>query len=88
MHKGGKAHGPVPKDYAYPINEKQRLFALKSLLSARLYEEKIILIESENIEHAKTKFLNEIVEPYGQDKLLFLTDFTIDKNFELAASNL
>lgn len=64
MHGGGKAHGPVPMDYSFPINEKQRLFALKSLLSARLYEERIVLIESEELEFHKTKFLNEILAPY------------------------
>jgi len=75
-------------DYTYPINEKIRLLALKTLLSARLYEEKIVLIESEAIEHGKTKYLNEIVQPFKQDKLLILTGFEVDKNFELAAANI
>ena len=88
LWKGGKAHGPKPMDYTYPINEKIRLLALKTLLSARLYEEKIVLIESEAIEHGKTKYLNEIVQPFKQDKLLILTGFEVDKNFELAAANL
>jgi ribosomal protein L4 len=60
------------------LNEKIRLFALKSLLSARLYEEKIILVDSEHIEHAKTKFLWEVLAPYEHDKVLFLTDFEVD----------
>ena len=64
MHGGGKAHGPVPRDFSFPINEKVRLFALKSLLSAKLYEERIILINSESIEYAKTKYLHEILAPY------------------------
>ena len=88
LWKGGKAHGPKPMDYSYPLNEKMRLLALKSLLSARLYEEKVILIDSESIDFGKTKYLNEIVAPYQQDKLLFLTDFEVDKNFELASQNL
>lgn len=71
-------------DYSFPINEKVRLQALKSLLSARLYEEKIILIEDEKIEHAKTNYLHEILAPYKEDKLMFLTDYTTDPNFTLA----
>lgn len=51
-------------DYSYPINEKIRLYALKSLLSARLYEEKIILINSEGIDYPKTKYLHEIIAPF------------------------
>jgi large subunit ribosomal protein L4 len=84
LWKGGKAHGPKPMDYSFPLNEKVRLFALKSLLSARLYEEKIILIDDEKIPYAKTVFLNEIIKQYQNDKLLFLTDYTTDPNFMLA----
>jgi ribosomal protein L4 len=51
-------------DYTYPLNEKVRLLALKTLLSARLFEEKLILIESESIDFGKTKFLNEIIAPF------------------------
>jgi len=85
LWKGGKAHGPKPVDYTYPVNEKLRLLALKTILSARLYEDKLILIDTEAIEYGKTKFLNEIVSPFKQDKLLVLTPFEVDKNFEIAA---
>lgn len=88
MWKGGKAHGRVPRDFSFPINEKMRLMALKSLLSAKVFEEKIILIESESIPFAKTQFLNEIVSPYKLDKLLFLTSFESCNNFKLAANNI
>ena len=64
------------------------MLALKTVLSARLYEEKIVLIDSEKIDHPKTKYLNEIIAPYHQDKLLFLTGFQMDPNFEKASSNL
>ena len=49
-----------------------------------MYEEKIILIEDEKIDHAKTNFLHEILAQYDNDKLLFLTDFNTDPNFKLA----
>jgi ribosomal protein L4 len=65
-----------------------RLFALKSILSARLYEEKVILIDSEKIDYPKTKYLDVILEPFKQDKLLFITDFAIDENFKNASGNL
>ncbi len=88
LWKGGKAHGAKPVDYTYPLNEKVRLLGLKTILSARLYEEKIILIDSEELEYGKTKFLKEIIKPFKEDKLLFLTGFEMDKNFELAAANI
>ena len=64
MWKGGKSHGAKPMDYYFPINEKVRLLALRTLLSAKLYEGKIILIDSEKIELPKTKYLHEILAPY------------------------
>ena len=75
LWKGGKAHGAKPVNYTFPLNEKVRLIGLKTLLSARLYEEKIILIDSESLEYAKTKYLNEIIKPFKTDRLLFLTGF-------------
>lgn len=88
LWKGGKAHGAKPVDYTYPINEKVRLLALKTLLSARLYEEKLILIDTESLDYGKTKYLNEIITPFKQDRLLLLTGFDVDRNFELAAQNM
>lgn len=81
LKKGGKPHGSVPMDYTFPINEKIRLLALKTLLSARLYEEKIVLIDNEKLDYPKTKYLHEIISPYKRDKILFLTPFNADENF-------
>ena len=36
--KGGKAFGPVPREFMFPMNKKIRLIALKSILSAKLFE--------------------------------------------------
>ena len=85
---GGVAHGPVPRCLAFPINHKLRLMALKTLLSAKLYENKIIFINSEAIEYPKTTFLQQIIAPYGSDRLCFVTPETEDHNFEMAAKNI
>ena len=88
LWKGGKAHGAKAMDYSYPLNEKMRLLGLKTLLSARLYEEKLVLIDNEQLEYGKTKFLDEIIAPFKDDKLLMLTGFEADKNFLLAQGNI
>lgn len=85
LWKGGKAHGPVPRDYTFPINEKLRLLAIKTILSAKLYEDRLILVDSEELEYGKTKYLNEIIAPYKRDKILFLHSFLPDTNFVQAA---
>lgn len=78
----------MPRDLTEKINGKLRLKAIQIMLSAKLFEDRIVLIESEEIEYAKTKYLQEILSPYMSDKLTFLTSFDSDKNFELAAQNL
>lgn len=58
------------------------------MLSAKLYEDRIVMIDTEAIEHAKTQYLNEILKPFMSDKLLFLTPFDQDENFTKACGNL
>lgn len=82
------AHGPVPRCLGFPVNHKLKLLALKTLLSAKLYEDKLIFIDSESLEFPKTQLLEAIVSPYGQDKLCFLTPQATNANFSFAAQNL
>ena len=58
------------------------------MLSAKLFEERLVFIDSEELEHPKTTFLKQILEPYGFDKLTFLTGENICGNFSLAARNI
>ncbi|CDW91502.1 50s ribosomal protein l4 [Stylonychia lemnae] len=88
LKKGGKPHGSVPMDYTFPINEKLRLLALKTILSARLYEDKLVLIDNEKLEYPKTKYLDEILSPYRNDRILFLTPFEMDPHFKFASQNI
>jgi len=58
------------------------------MLSAKLFEDRIVMIESEEIEYLKTKYLHEILKPYMSDRLCFLTPFETDNNFAKACGNL
>ena len=70
------------------INEKLRLKAIEIMLSAKLYENRIVMIDTEKIDFHKTKYLNQVIKPYMSDKLTFLTSFDQDQNFLSAASNM
>lgn len=85
---GGKAWGPVPRDLTEKIPSKIRVKALQIMLSAKLYEDRIVLIESEKINYLRTNYLKKVLEPYECDKLTFLTGFEPDHNFMLSARNL
>ena len=46
LYKGGKTHGAKPKVYSYPLNAKIKINALKALLSVKLAEGKIKIVDS------------------------------------------
>ena len=54
----------MPRSLEYPINSKQRLQGLKIMLSAKLFEDKLIFVDSEELEYPKTRLLEAIVAPF------------------------
>ncbi len=54
---GGTAFGPKPRDYSYVMPKKQRRLAMKSLLSLKLKEDKLKVVEDMTVESGKTKDL-------------------------------
>lgn len=67
---GGKAHGPVPRSFAFDLPKKVRRLALRVALSARMREGKLVVIESEEIAEPKTAYLDSILRKWGWDNLL------------------
>ena len=61
---GGVALGPKPRDYSYVLNKKVKRLALKSVLSAKAAEGKLVVIDSIKMDAIKTaefrKFLNAV----------------------------
>ena len=86
--KGGAALVPKKQDLTEKCNAKLRLKAIYCALSAKLFEDRIVIIDSEVIETHKTKVLNEILAPYMSDRLTFLTPFDANPAFGLACRNL
>ena len=59
------------------------------MLSAKLYEDKLIVIDSEELDYPKTQFLEFILKPFQNDKLCIVTpQEPRNNNFDLAARNL
>ena len=44
----------MPRSLDFPVNNKQRLLALKVMLSAKLFEDRLIFVDSEELEYPKT----------------------------------
>ena len=59
---GGIVFAPKPRDYRYPINKKLRRLALKSVLSSKVAEKEIIVLDELKFEAPKTKEMIKVLE--------------------------
>ena len=53
--KGGIALGPKPRSYKYTVNKKERALAIRSVLSAKVLENELVVIDSMPLKEIKTK---------------------------------
>ncbi|MDQ7056911.1 MAG: 50S ribosomal protein L4 [Persephonella sp.] len=65
---GGVAHGPHPRDYYYALPKKVRKKALKGVLSMKLKDGEITIIEDFTFEQPKTKNAVEVLKNFGLDQ--------------------
>lgn len=87
--RGGKAHGPVPRDYYSAIPRKMRKLALASALTSRANDEKIIVIDSIACEEPKTKTIAGMLKSLSlNDKKNLLIITGDNTNVYLAARNI
>ncbi len=86
---GAVAMGPVVRDHSFSLNKKEKKLALKSALSTKLTEKKLVLIDSFKLDSHKTKELSENLKKFKYASALFIfSEKGIDKNFKLASSNI
>ena len=86
---GAVSMGPVNRDYTFNLNKKEKKLALKSVLSSKVSEDKIVIIDSFEIESLKTKDLYADLKLFDYKSALFIhSENGIDKNFKLASSNI
>ena len=85
---GGKAHGPVVRDFNPGLNKKVRALGLKVALSAKVREGKLVVFDNLVLDAAKTKGLKANLEKLGVANGLFIDGTAVDVNFALASRNL
>jgi len=75
-YKGGIALGPKPRDYGYSINKKVKRLALKSALSTKVLESKIIVVDTIVMNEFKTKAMLEMLSALkaGKKSLIVLPE--------------
>ena len=87
---GAVSMGPTNnRDYSFDLNKKEKKLAIKSALSAKLTENKMIFLDTFKIDNFKTKSLNLTLKKFNYKSALFIySEKGIDKNFKLASSNI
>ncbi|HEY0142031.1 MAG TPA: 50S ribosomal protein L4 [Thermoanaerobaculia bacterium] len=84
---GGTVFGPQPRDYSYKMNTKEKKAALKSALSQRVKEGKLILVNDMAVDEAKTKSFAAKIANVGVDGKALLVDTIENANAVLASRN-
>ncbi len=88
--KGGAVSmGPVNRDHSFELNKKEKKLALKSALSTKLSEDKIVFIDSFKLTSFKTRELNKDLKKFDYNSALFVySGNSVDNNFKLASNNI
>ena len=83
---GGTVFGPTPRSYAYTMPRKQRRLAIKSVLSQKLIDNDLIVLDKLTMSAPKNKELVSMLNGLNADgKVLIVSD---DNNVQLSARNL
>jgi len=69
---GGKAHGPVPRDYSQKLNKKMRQKALASALLAKLQDAEVKILDKLELPEAKTKEMVRVLSNIGVERTFLL----------------
>ena len=84
---GGVVFAPKPRDYSKKVNKKGRRIALKSALTSRVREDKLIVLENLNLEEIKTKAMVGVLNNFNVEKALVVLDGD-NQNVVLSARNI
>ena len=84
---GGVVFAPVPRDYEVKMNKKERRAALKSALTSKVQDNKLVVVDSLALAEAKTKEMQKVLTNLKADKALVVTAGD-DQNVVLSARNI
>ena len=84
---GGVVFAPVPRDYEVKMNKKERRAALKSALTSKVQDNKLVVVDSLALAEAKTKEMQRVLTNLKAEKALVITAAD-DKNVVLSARNI
>ena len=84
---GGVVFAPVPRDYSFKLNKKEKRAALKSALTSRVVENKFIVLDELKLDEIKTKKFVEVMNNLKVNKALVVLN-DMDENVIASAKNI
>ena len=84
---GGVVFAPVPRDYSFKMNKKEKRAALKSALTSRVAEQKLVVLDELKFDEIKTKNMVNVLKNINVEKALIVTADN-DKNVYMSARNI
>ena len=84
---GGVVFAPTPRDYTFKLNKKERRLALKSALTSRVQENKLIVLDELKLDAPKTKDMQKVLDALKVNKALVVLKDK-DENVVLSTRNI
>ena len=84
---GGVVFAPTPRDYSFKLNKKEKRAALKSALSSRVAENKLVVVDELKFDGIKTKDFAKVMSNLKVDKALVVINDN-DENVVMSARNI
>ena len=84
---GGVVFAPTPRDYSFKLNKKEKRAALKSALSSRVAENKLVVVDELKFDGIKTKEFAKVLSNLNVDKALVVINDN-DENVVMSARNI
>ena len=85
---GGIIFGPKPRDYSYTVPKKVRRLAMKSVLSSKVHEQRILVLENLEIPEIKTRRMVQIFSALKVDSSALLVLHEGNRNVESSVRNI
>ena len=85
---GGVVFGPTPRSYGYKVPRKSRRLAIKSVLSQKVLDNELIVVDKLELETPKTKEFRAILDNLEVDKKVLLVLENTNENIFKSAKNI
>ena len=87
-YKGGVALGPKPRDFSYTLNKKEKQLAIKSVLSSKVLENNLVVLDKLEFDEIKTKQMVKALENLKLEGKILIVLGAPNKNVQRSAKNI